>query len=46
MRLLTLAIIVLVPLIVATLGLVAFAYLGDLSPRHVDVTEPVAIDAD
>ncbi|MCY3997021.1 MAG: hypothetical protein OXF07_12860, partial [Rhodobacter sp.] len=46
MRFLTLAIIVLVPLTIGTLGLVAFAYLGDLSPHHVDITEPVAIDAD
>ncbi len=36
--------IVAVILVLALLGLVAFAYLGDLSPRQVDVVEPVSID--
>ena len=33
-------------MLLALLGLVAFAYLGDLSPRQVDVVEPVSIDVD
>ncbi len=38
--------IVVVIMLLALLGLVAFAYLGDLSPRQVDVVEPVSIDVD
>ena len=30
----------------AFLGLVGFAYLGDLSPEQEDVTQPVTLDVD
>ena len=33
-------------LVLGFLALVAFAYLGDLSPETVDVTEPVTLDAE
>lgn len=45
MSFLTVLKIAAVVLALALLGLVAFAFLGDLSPRQVDVVEPVAIDA-
>ena len=38
--------VVAVILVLTLLGLVAFAYLGDLSPRQVDILEPVSIDVD
>ncbi len=46
MSFLTVLKIIAVLLALALLGLVAFAYLGDLSPHQVDIVEPVAIDAD
>lgn len=33
-------------LAIALLGLVGFAFLGDLSPRQADVVEPFLINAD
>lgn len=32
--------------IIAFLGLVAFAYLGNLAPSQVEITQPVTLDAD
>ena len=32
--------------VLAFLALVAFAYLGDLTPERVDVTQPVTLDAE
>jgi len=46
MRFLTILKIVAILVILALFGLLAFAYLGDLSPRQVDILEPVTIDAD
>lgn len=33
-------------IILGFIGLVGFAYLGDLSPQERDVSQPVAIDVD
>lgn len=32
--------------ILAALGVVGYAYLGDLSPDQVEVTQPVVLDVD
>ena len=32
--------------ILGFIGLVGFAYLGDLSPQQVEVTQPVTLDVD
>lgn len=33
-------------LVIGTLGLVGYGYLGDLSPNQADVSEPVNLNAD
>lgn len=33
-------------LVIGALGLVGYAYLGDLSPTQTDVSEPVNLNAD
>ena len=38
--------LVLFLLVVGALGLVGYAYLGDLSPDQTDVSEPVDLNAD
>ena len=38
--------IIAIPLAVVLLGLVAYAYLGDLSPRQFTVTESIELNAD
>ena len=38
--------LVLFLVVIAALGLVGYAYLGDIDPDQTDVSEPVNLDAD
>jgi hypothetical protein len=38
--------LVLFLLVIGALGLVGYAYLGDISPEQTDVSEPVNLNAD